>query len=72
LYRISLMIELGMQNAGRGVALALQHFPAEAAWPGALFAVWCIITAAISSSWLRRRMMQRAASAPAALPQDYI
>ena len=54
LHRITLMIELGMQNAGMGVALALQHFPAEAALPGALFAVWCILTAATASSWLRR------------------
>ncbi len=56
LYRITLMIELGMQNAGMGVALALKHFPAESALPGALFAVWCILTAAIASSWLRRRI----------------
>lgn len=56
LYRITLMIELGMQNAGMGVALALQHFPPESALPGALFAVWCIMTAAIASSWLRRRI----------------
>lgn len=56
LYRITLMIELGMQNAGMGVALALQHFPAESALPGTLFAVWCILTAAIASSWLRRRL----------------
>lgn len=52
-HRITLMIELGMQNAGMGVALALKHFPAEAALPGALFAVWCILTAASASSWLR-------------------
>ncbi len=50
------MIELGMQNAGMGVALALQHFPAESALPGALFAVWCIMTAAVASSWLRRKI----------------
>ncbi len=56
LYRITLMIELGMQNAGMGVALALKHFPAESALPGALFAVWCILTAAIASQWLRYRM----------------
>lgn len=56
LYRITLMIELGMQNAGMGVALALKHFPAESALPGALFAVWCIITAAIASGWLRKRI----------------
>lgn len=59
LYRITLMIELGMQNAGMGVALALQHFPAESALPGALFAVWCIITAAIASAWLRRRIAKQ-------------
>ena len=53
-HRITLMIELGMQNAGMGVALALKHFPAEAALPGALFAVWCILTAATASSWLRK------------------
>ena len=56
LYRITLMIELGMQNAGMGVALALAHFPEQAALPGALFAVWCIISAAIASAWLRRRI----------------
>lgn len=53
-HRITLMIELGMQNAGMGVALALKHFPPEAALPGALFAVWCIMTAASASSWLRQ------------------
>jgi len=58
LYRITLMIELGMQNAGMGVALALKHFPAESALPGALFAVWCILTAAVASGWLRRRIDQ--------------
>ena len=54
LHRITLMIEIGMQNAGMGVALALQHFPPESALPGALFAVWCILTAATASSWLRK------------------
>ncbi|HEY9052978.1 MAG TPA: bile acid:sodium symporter family protein [Gammaproteobacteria bacterium] len=53
-HRITLMIELGMQNAGMGVALALKHFPPEAALPGTLFAVWCILTAASASSWFRR------------------
>lgn len=45
-YRITLAVEIGMQNAGLGVALALKHFSAETALPGALFAVWCILTAA--------------------------
>ena len=59
LYKITLMIELGMQNAGMGVALALQHFPLESALPGALFAVWCILTAAIASGWLRKRIAKQ-------------
>ncbi|MDX8394811.1 MAG: bile acid:sodium symporter family protein [Mariprofundaceae bacterium] len=45
-YRITMAIEIGMQNAGLGVALALKHFEPITALPGALFAVWCIITAA--------------------------
>jgi len=45
-YQITLAVEIGMQNAGLGVALALKHFSPETALPGALFAVWCILTAA--------------------------
>jgi BASS family bile acid:Na+ symporter len=53
-HRLTLAIEIGMQNAGLGVALALQHFDPATALPGALFAVWCILTAAGMSAWLRR------------------
>jgi len=53
-YRLTLAIEIGMQNAGLGVALALAHFSPLTALPGALFAVWCIITASGVSAWLRR------------------
>jgi len=53
-YRITLCIEIGMQNAGLGVALALQHFEPETALPGALFAVWCIVTAAGMTRWLHK------------------
>ena len=53
-YRVALMIEIGMQNAGLGVALALKHFSAETALPGTLFAVWCILTAAGATTYLRR------------------
>ncbi|MFQ5346085.1 MAG: bile acid:sodium symporter family protein [Mariprofundus sp.] len=45
-YRVTLAFEIGMQNAGLGVALALKHFEPETALAGALFAVWCILTAA--------------------------
>jgi len=56
-HQITLAIEIGMQNAGMGVALALAHFESqpEVALPGALFAVWCIITAAGASAYFRRR-----------------
>ena len=54
-HQLTLAIEIGMQNAGLGVALALKHFPAETALPGALFAVWCIVTAAGASAWYRRQ-----------------
>lgn len=52
-HRLALSIEIGMQNAGLGVALALSHFGPETALPGALFAVWCILTAAGASAFLR-------------------
>lgn len=54
-HRLTLAIEIGMQNAGMGVVLALAHFgdTPEAALPGALFAVWCILTAAGATAWFR-------------------
>lgn len=53
-HQLTLAIEIGMQNAGLGAALALAHFQPETALPGALFAVWCILSAAGASAWLRR------------------
>lgn len=54
-HRLTLAIEIGMQNAGMGVVLALAHFKdtPETALPGALFAVWCILTAAGATAWFR-------------------
>lgn len=57
-HRLTLAIEIGMQNAGLGVALALAHFSPITALPGALFAVWCIITAAGASAWLRHQQVE--------------
>ncbi len=54
-HKITLTIEIGMQNAGLGVALALKHFQPETALPGALFAVWCIITAAAMTRYLHKK-----------------
>ncbi|HUU27733.1 MAG TPA: bile acid:sodium symporter family protein [archaeon] len=45
--RKTLSIEIGMQNAGMGVVLALTHFKDQSAvaLPSAIFTIWCIITA---------------------------
>lgn len=53
--QIALSIEIGMQNAGLGVALALKHFSAATALPGAIFAVWCILTAAGMTAYLKSK-----------------
>ncbi len=45
--RKTLTIEIGMQNAGLGVVLALEHIGKEAAIPAALFVFVCIITASL-------------------------
>lgn len=48
----TIAIEVGMQNSGLGVALALQFFSTTAALPGALFSVWHNITgSALASKW---------------------
>jgi BASS family bile acid:Na+ symporter len=59
-HKIALTIEIGMQNAGLGVALALKHFEPQTALPGAIFAVWCILTAAGMTAFLRRRQLKKA------------
>ena len=43
----ALSIEIGMQNAGLGSVLALQHFGERAALPSVLFVFVCIFTASI-------------------------
>ena len=45
--RRTLAINVGMQNAGMGAVLAIKHISNEAAIPNALFATWCIVSAAI-------------------------
>lgn len=61
--QLTLAIEIGMQNAGLGVALALKHFSPETALPGALFAVWCIMTSAGAAGFFRWAETRRAALA---------
>jgi BASS family bile acid:Na+ symporter len=61
-HQLTLAVEIGMQNAGLGVALALAHFDPKTALPGALFAAWCILTAAGATAFLRRREARPGAS----------
>ena len=52
----TIAIEVGMQNSGLGVALALQYFSATAALPGALFSIWHNISGSLlAARWSRKR-----------------
>jgi bile acid:Na+ symporter, BASS family len=53
--RRTLSIEVGMQNAGLGAVLALNHFGAGTALVPALFATWCVITASLLAEYWARR-----------------
>jgi bile acid:Na+ symporter, BASS family len=44
--------------------LALKHFGPEAALPGAVFAVWCIMTSAGAATYLRRSRHRDAVMVP--------
>ncbi|AGA91448.1 putative Na+-dependent transporter [Thioflavicoccus mobilis 8321] len=51
----TLAIEVGMQNSGLGVALAVKHFSAAAALPGALFSIWHNLSGSLlAGHWSRR------------------
>lgn len=55
----TLTIEIGMQNAGLGTALALEHFGEKAAMPAAVFVFICIITASVMAEiWQKGRLRQ--------------
>ncbi len=47
----TLSIEVGMQNSGLSIALALQHFSTLAALPGAIFSVWHNWVGALLAGW---------------------
>jgi bile acid:Na+ symporter, BASS family len=58
----TLAIEVGMQNSGLGVALALQHFSPVAALPGALFSVWHNLSGSLLAWWWRGRAARASTS----------
>lgn len=52
----TLAIEVGMQNSGLSVALALKYFTPLAALPGAVFSIWHNLSGALLASlWQRKR-----------------
>ncbi len=52
-------IEVGMQNSGLSVALAIKHFTAVAALPGALFSIWHNISGSfVASYWAERNISE--------------
>ncbi len=53
--RRSVSIEVGMQNSGLAVALALGHFEPAVAVPGAIFSVWHNVTGPLLAAIWRRR-----------------
>ncbi len=56
----TLAIEVGMQNSGLAVALAIKHFSAAAALPGAIFSIWHNISgAALAFIWSKRSKSQQ-------------
>ena len=53
--RRTVAIEVGMQNSGLAVALAVTHFSALAALPGAMFSIWHNVSGPLMASIWRRK-----------------
>lgn len=51
----TMAIEVGMQNSGLGVALAVKYFAAAAALPGAVFSIWHNLSGSMLAAWWSRR-----------------
>lgn len=54
----TLAIEVGMQNSGLAVALALKYFGPASALPGALFSIWHNISGAFLAGWWSHSIMK--------------
>jgi BASS family bile acid:Na+ symporter len=53
----TLAIEVGMQNSGLAVALAVKYFSVAAALPGALFSIWHNLSGAMLAGYWNRRAL---------------
>ncbi len=61
----AISIEVGMQNSGLATSLAMLHFGAAAAIPGAIFSVWHNISGSLAANYLARRMTREKDAEPA-------
>ena len=52
-------IEVGMQNSGLAVALAVKYFSAVAALPGAIFSIWHNLSGSILASWWNQKTLKK-------------
>lgn len=57
----TLAIEVGMQNSGLAVTLAVKYFSAAAALPGALFSIWHNLSGSLCAAGWRRQPPPEAA-----------
>lgn len=56
----TLAIEVGMQNSGLAVALALKYFPGITALPGALFSIWHNVSGSIlAAHWNNEKQWKK-------------
>ncbi|MDH3526295.1 MAG: bile acid:sodium symporter family protein [Gammaproteobacteria bacterium] len=53
----TLSIEVGMQNSGLAVALAIKYFSVAAALPGALFSIWHNLSGSFLAGYWQRRLL---------------
>ncbi len=61
----AMTIEVGMQNSGLATSLAMMHFGAAAAIPGAIFSVWHNISGSLAANYLSSRMTKEKEEEPA-------
>ncbi len=57
-------VEVGMQNSGLAVALALAHLNPIAALPGAIFSVWHNISGALLATYWSRKGREKSGQTP--------
>lgn len=56
--RRTLAIEVGMQNSGLAVALAVKYFSSAAALPGALFSIWHNLSGSLLAAYWSSKLKQ--------------